>query len=184
MPCSPLKINGRFGGTCCLHLQGRRISQARKQSATRFMLVSCLAYTSILTMDVTWSPETSVDFQWTTRRYIPGDTTLWILYTFIMSPGTETRHVIKQILNHFLSAGWTLGFRGMSALHAAFIVSSFVHASLSLRLNYIRVLYIRGGHICPSVCDIPDPISAQPFDGLFKIRRRKLPSGNSNFLPY
>jgi hypothetical protein len=29
MPCSALKINGRFGGTYRLHLQGRRISPAR-----------------------------------------------------------------------------------------------------------------------------------------------------------
>jgi hypothetical protein len=27
--CSPLKVNRRFGGTCRLHLQSRRISQAR-----------------------------------------------------------------------------------------------------------------------------------------------------------
>jgi hypothetical protein len=30
-PCSPLKINGRVGGTCRLHHQGRIISQARNQ---------------------------------------------------------------------------------------------------------------------------------------------------------
>jgi hypothetical protein len=30
-PCSPLKLNRRFGGTCCFHLQCRRISQARNQ---------------------------------------------------------------------------------------------------------------------------------------------------------
>jgi hypothetical protein len=30
-PCSPLKVNRRFGGTCRLHLQRRRISQARNQ---------------------------------------------------------------------------------------------------------------------------------------------------------
>jgi hypothetical protein len=29
MPCSPLNINRRFGGTCHLPLQGRRIIQAR-----------------------------------------------------------------------------------------------------------------------------------------------------------
>jgi hypothetical protein len=29
--CSPLKVNRRFGGTCRLHFQGRRISQARNQ---------------------------------------------------------------------------------------------------------------------------------------------------------
>jgi hypothetical protein len=31
MPCSPLKVNRRFGGTYRLHLQGRRINQARNQ---------------------------------------------------------------------------------------------------------------------------------------------------------
>jgi hypothetical protein len=30
-PCSPLKVSRRFGGTCYLHLQNRRISQARNQ---------------------------------------------------------------------------------------------------------------------------------------------------------
>jgi hypothetical protein len=30
-PCSPLKVNRRFGGTCHLHLQCQRISQANKQ---------------------------------------------------------------------------------------------------------------------------------------------------------
>jgi hypothetical protein len=29
--CSPLKVNRRFGGICRLHLQGRRISHARKR---------------------------------------------------------------------------------------------------------------------------------------------------------
>jgi hypothetical protein len=29
--CSSLKVNRRFGGTCCLQLQGRRISQAKNQ---------------------------------------------------------------------------------------------------------------------------------------------------------
>jgi hypothetical protein len=30
-PCSLFKVNGSFGGICHLHLQGRRISQARNQ---------------------------------------------------------------------------------------------------------------------------------------------------------
>jgi hypothetical protein len=30
-PCSLLKVNGHFGGTFCLHRQGRRISQERNQ---------------------------------------------------------------------------------------------------------------------------------------------------------
>jgi hypothetical protein len=28
-PCSPLKVNRRFGGTCRLNFQGRRIDKAR-----------------------------------------------------------------------------------------------------------------------------------------------------------
>jgi hypothetical protein len=30
MPCSPLKVNQRFGGTCHFHFQSRRISQEKK----------------------------------------------------------------------------------------------------------------------------------------------------------
>jgi hypothetical protein len=41
-----------------------------------FTLVSCLAYSSTLKMEVTCSSETSVDFQLTTRRYIPEFRTL------------------------------------------------------------------------------------------------------------
>jgi hypothetical protein len=37
------------------------------------MLISCLVYSSILMMEATCSSETSVDFQWTTRRNIPED---------------------------------------------------------------------------------------------------------------
>jgi hypothetical protein len=45
-----------FDGTYGLHIQGRRISQARKQRDCRWR-----------------ASETSVDFQRTTRRYIPED---------------------------------------------------------------------------------------------------------------
>jgi hypothetical protein len=88
-PCRPLKVNGRFGETCTLHLQGRRISQASNQReacsklatwyfllATFFTLISCLAYSSTLMMQMTCSSETSVNFKRTTRRYIPENRTL------------------------------------------------------------------------------------------------------------
>jgi hypothetical protein len=45
-------------------------------SATRFMLVSCLAYSSTVKIEATCSSETSVEFHRTTRRYIPEDRTL------------------------------------------------------------------------------------------------------------
>jgi hypothetical protein len=38
-----------------------------------FTLVSCLAYSSTLKMEAICSFEMSVDFQWTTWRYIPED---------------------------------------------------------------------------------------------------------------
>jgi hypothetical protein len=36
-PCNPLKVNRRFGGTYCLHLQGRKISRARNQLESRLV---------------------------------------------------------------------------------------------------------------------------------------------------
>jgi hypothetical protein len=78
--CRPLKANRRFGGTYCLHLQGRRISIERNQHeagslralfaelclyqaagsgqtllATCFMLVYYLAYSLNPKMEVTCS---------------------------------------------------------------------------------------------------------------------------------
>jgi hypothetical protein len=35
-PCSPLKVNRRFGGTYRLHLHGRRISRVRNQRESRW----------------------------------------------------------------------------------------------------------------------------------------------------
>jgi hypothetical protein len=40
MPCSPLKVNRRFGGICHLHFQGRRISQKINQCKASNMQVS------------------------------------------------------------------------------------------------------------------------------------------------
>jgi hypothetical protein len=71
MPCSPLKVNRRLGESCRLHLQGRRIGQARNQ----LEVGSKQAYSSTLKMESTCYSEASVDFQRTTRRYIPEDRT-------------------------------------------------------------------------------------------------------------
>jgi hypothetical protein len=72
-PCTRLKINRVFGGTCHLHLQGRRRSEAINQveENSKQNLVS----SSILKMEAICSSETSVDFEPTTRRYIPEDRT-------------------------------------------------------------------------------------------------------------
>jgi hypothetical protein len=49
-PCSPLKVNRRFGGTCRLHLQSRKISRARHQRGSRRQNRRCLlpAYLLVL----------------------------------------------------------------------------------------------------------------------------------------
>jgi hypothetical protein len=55
-PCDPFKIIWHFGGTCRLHLQGKRWR---------------------------WRPtETSVDFQWTAWCYIPEGRTLYFLQVY------------------------------------------------------------------------------------------------------
>jgi hypothetical protein len=48
-PRSPLNVNRRFGGTCRLHLQGRRISQARNQceAGGKQMEATCSSETSV-----------------------------------------------------------------------------------------------------------------------------------------
>jgi hypothetical protein len=64
--------------------------------ATLFTLVSCLAYSLTLKMEATFSPETSLDFQRTTRRYIREDRTL---ENNPVLPGIEPRFnglIIKQ----------------------------------------------------------------------------------------
>jgi hypothetical protein len=72
-PCSLLEVNQSFRGTCYLHLQGCRVSQARNQHETGSKQ---LAYSSPLEMEATCSSKISVDFQQTTQCYIPEDRTL------------------------------------------------------------------------------------------------------------
>jgi hypothetical protein len=78
-PCSPLKVNWHFKRTCHVHLQGWRISQARNQheegSKHSFMLVSCLAYSLTLKMEVICSSKISVHFQWI-ARHVPENNSL------------------------------------------------------------------------------------------------------------
>jgi hypothetical protein len=63
-PCRPVKVNRSFG------------LSARAPLATCFMLGSSLAYSSTLTMEATYSSETSVDFERITRRYISKERTV------------------------------------------------------------------------------------------------------------
>jgi hypothetical protein len=53
-----------------------RYNTARVTSGVCFVLESCLAYFAMLKLEEIFSSETSVDFQGTTRHYIPEGTTL------------------------------------------------------------------------------------------------------------
>jgi hypothetical protein len=80
MPCSPAKINRRFGGTCHLHFQSRRISQVRNQHEAdikkdiRSGLL--LGFSSTIKMEATSTSANVVDFQRTAWCYIPEGTIL------------------------------------------------------------------------------------------------------------
>jgi hypothetical protein len=77
--CSPLRVNWCIGATRRLHLQGQRISQARNQrEADRMLCASSWSFSlsSLIMKDATYSPKTSVGFQWTTQHYTPQERTL------------------------------------------------------------------------------------------------------------
>jgi hypothetical protein len=73
------KFDTEFVGMCkiYLHTKFRKTSPKIVLLATRFMYVSSLVYYSTLKMEATRSSKTSVDFQQTTRRYIPEDRILY-----------------------------------------------------------------------------------------------------------
>jgi hypothetical protein len=78
-PCSPLKVRARL----CL--------------PPAFTPVSCLAYSSTLKMEAKCSSETSVDFQRTTRSYIPEYRTLYMnipFYAFF--PQSELNYCLSD----------------------------------------------------------------------------------------
>jgi hypothetical protein len=63
-PYISLKFSWSFGGAFCLHLQGWRANQAKKQheAGSKFRVVFCFAWSSTLKVEVTFSFEVSVDF--------------------------------------------------------------------------------------------------------------------------
>jgi hypothetical protein len=73
-PCIPLKVNPRFGGTSPSSSGSK--NKPRKKPELCFHAGFLLAYSLTLKMEAIYSSETSVDFQRTTRRYIPEVNTL------------------------------------------------------------------------------------------------------------
>jgi hypothetical protein len=80
-PCSLLSYNRRFGGTYCLHPQGRRNNFSKNQQSLiclppAYLLVLTEIISSTLKMKAICSSETSVASQQITRRHIPEDDAL------------------------------------------------------------------------------------------------------------
>jgi hypothetical protein len=73
MPCSPLSVNRCFGGTYCLHLQGRSYKFSKKPERKQV-----LNYFFDLNMEAICSSETSVDTRRSAWHHIPEDDTLHI----------------------------------------------------------------------------------------------------------
>jgi hypothetical protein len=64
IPCSPLKVNRRFGGACRLRPYGRKVCRETLRLPHDFTLVSTTPK-----MEVKNSSKTSVKFQRTTWQY-------------------------------------------------------------------------------------------------------------------
>lgn len=79
MQCNPVEIRRRFGRIHCLHPQDRRKIQAKNHQdigCLHVHRVGCLAYSTIVKIEVVNSSETSVNFHRTTRGQIAKQSTL------------------------------------------------------------------------------------------------------------
>lgn len=80
-PCSLLKDNQHFGGTCHLHLHGRMISLARNQHEAGSTQSTCYWLHAGFLLGFSFDPEDGDDmflqniihFQCTTTSYVPED---------------------------------------------------------------------------------------------------------------
>jgi hypothetical protein len=73
---SSRNMKSGYAGLFSCWKETRKICEPLTLFANFFTSVSCLAYSSTLKMEVTYSFETSVDFQRIARRYIQEDKTL------------------------------------------------------------------------------------------------------------
>jgi hypothetical protein len=71
-----LTVKLRGGSDVLIAMAMKSVIFCDINQAACFMLVSCLAYSSILKMEAIRSSETSIDFHRTTRHYIREDRTL------------------------------------------------------------------------------------------------------------
>jgi hypothetical protein len=122
MPCSPLKVSRRFGGTYHLYLQSQRINQAKNQRQCRwqaelllppdYTLFYCSAYSSTWKLEVICSFETSADFQRTTRHCIPEDSTLQKKSYVTLEHHVTHESICKCLLNNITELTFNCLFLG------------------------------------------------------------------------
>jgi hypothetical protein len=96
-PCSSERAQ-RVGGTHHLHLQGRRVSQARyqpKQGSKVESLVSCWCYSLTINIEATCYTETSGSLR-TTQHYNPGHRTHQCICVFRMVFTINSDYFPKQ----------------------------------------------------------------------------------------
>jgi hypothetical protein len=117
-PCSPLKVNRRFGVTSPSSSVESQPTFRRNMTPPSelclppdFTLVSCSAYFSTLKMEAMCSSETSFGFRRTTRRYIPEDT-LHVISLLDAAAGLCVRSVVES---------W--GYRGVTLFTNAYTTS-------------------------------------------------------------
>jgi hypothetical protein len=87
----PLKVDRRFGGTCRLQLNGRRISQARHQRKAKYLFR--LVFGFLFLRPLSWRrhvlSETADDFQRTTWHYNLEDINLEYLLLIVFVEFSE-----------------------------------------------------------------------------------------------
>jgi hypothetical protein len=111
MPCSLLKINRRFGGTChhCF--------------PTAFTLVSCLDDPSTLKTEARCSFEKSFDFLQTTRRYMKSSDQIFSCINLKCSPLWTSKYCLPGVISCSLVKVY-ICFGGIYCLHLRGVAST------------------------------------------------------------
>jgi hypothetical protein len=135
-PFRPLKVKRHLGGPYRLHVQGWRVSQVKP--AARFMLVSCMAYSSTLKTKAIIPPKCHLTFN-KLQGLVSQETELIIITPAMTSDTTILFLVLEDPWSNI--APWT-GYSDFSSVHTGkflrpchipfqfFILQSSYHSTL------------------------------------------------------